>query len=484
MNPLISSLMPELDLQTLMPLFMSVGGGIFLLLLNVGRGFSKSLSVAIAGLILAFSVLWIAFYNPPTDSIGDFLTDGASLSGQLFIALASLLLLLLALSKEKFSEFETPEFYPLYLFMVAGFLLMVSTDHLLLILLGLESASLAMCVLMAINHKSTGIEAAIKYFTMSVLAGVFFVLGVALLYLLTGHLDLSAVGDGLRSVFFHHEPKVLPLFFIALACMLGALGFKVSLVPFHTWMPDIYEGNSPVFAGFISIVPKMAGLVVILRVLYAFMNTESFAIENLYTALIALTITIPNAMALLQKDVKRMMAYSSISHTGFALACVLQGAGALFSYWLLFLITNIGAFAILWIITNQEDARQDGYAYPYERFNGLIQTKPLLAILSAIFLCSLAGIPPFSMFWGKVLVLEQVIGQHQVFLPIVMVLNSAVSAVYYLRLLVAMFFKAPSANPPIAANATPALYAVSTAMAFLCAFSVFVLQFYLNSNQA
>ncbi|BCZ18477.1 NADH-quinone oxidoreductase subunit N [Helicobacter sp. NHP19-012] len=481
MNPLISSLMPELDLQVLMPLFLCVGGGVFLLLLNV-RGFSKPLSVAIAGLILAFSVLWIAFYNPPTDSVGDFLTDGASLSGQLFIALASLLLLLLALSKEKFSEFETPEFYPLYLFMVGGFTLMVSTDHLLLIFLGLESASLAMCVLMALNGKQTGLEAAVKYFTMSVLAGVFFVLGVALLYLLTGHLDLSGVGDGLRSVFFHHEPKALPLFFVALACMLGAIGFKVSLVPFHTWMPDIYEGNSPVFAGFISIVPKMAGLVVMLRVLYAFMNTESFVIENLYTALIALTITIPNAMALLQKDVKRMMAYSSISHTGFALACVAGGAGALFGYWLLFLITNIGAFAILWMVTNQEDAKQNTYTYPYDRFNGLIQTKPLLAILSAIFLCSLAGIPPFSMFWGKVMVLEQVINQHQVFLPIVMVLNSAVSAVYYLRLLVAMFFKTPGTT--LATNATPALYSVSTAMAFLCVFSIFVLRLYLNSSQA
>ncbi|BEG57095.1 NADH-quinone oxidoreductase subunit N [Helicobacter sp. NHP21005] len=446
MNPLISSLMPELDLQVLMPLFMCVGGGIFLLLLDL-KGFYKPLSVALAGLVLAFNVLWIAFYNPPTDGVGDFLTDGASLSGQLFIAFASLLLLLLALSKEKFSEFETPEFYPLYLFMVGGFILMVSTDHLLLILLGLESASLAMCVLMALSYKSTGIEAAIKYFAMSVLAGVFFVLGVAILYLLTGHLDLSSVGDGLRSASFHHEPKALPLFFVALACMLGAIGFKVSLVPFHTWMPDIYEGNNPVFAGFISIVPKMAGLVVLLRVLYAFLNTESFVIENLYTVLIAITITIPNAMALLQKDVKRMMAYSSISHTGFALACVLNGAGALFGYWLLFLITNIGAFAILWMVTNQQDAQQNNYTYPYERFNGLIQTKPLLAILSAIFLCSLAGIPPFSMFWGKLMVLEQVISQHQVFLPIVMVVNSAVSAVYYLRLLVAMFFKTPTATP-------------------------------------
>ncbi|BCD50983.1 NADH-quinone oxidoreductase subunit N [Helicobacter suis] len=494
MNSILSSLSPELDIQALLPMLISVGGGICLLLINAFMRFSRGLNVSLASVFLAFNLVVIYTYNPPIENIGTILNDNFALNGQLLLVLASFLLLLLVQSQERFTEFQTPEFYSLYLFMSAGFELMVSTDHLLLILLGLETASLSMCVLMALNYKNTGIEAAIKYFSMGVLASVFFTMGTALLYFLTGCLDLAGISDGLRSTLFDKAmPLTLPIFLLALACMLGAIGFKVSLVPFHTWMPDIYEGNNPVFAGFISIVPKIAGFVVILRVLYIFAHTsifDTFAptsiinIEHLYTFLIALTITIPNAMALLQKDVKRMMAYSSISHTGFALACAFVGSSALFVYWLLFLFTNIGAFAVLWIVSNQDDAKAHTYNYPYERFNGLIQTKPFLALLSAIFLCSLAGIPPFSMFWGKVLILQQVISEHQIFLPIVMMLNSAVGAVYYLRLIVAMFFKEPvKSSAPLSSNANTTLYTLTTTMAFLCVFSIFVLQVYMGSNR-
>nr|WP_205426544.1 NADH-quinone oxidoreductase subunit N [Helicobacter suis] len=493
MNSILSSLSPELDIQALLPMLISVGGGICLLLINAFMRFSRGLNVSLVSVFLAFSLVVIYTYKPPIENVGVILNDNFALNGQLLLVLASFLLLLLVQSQERFTEFQTPEFYSLYLFMSAGFELMVSSDHLLLILLGLETASLSMCVLMALNYKNTGIEAAIKYFSMGVLASVFFTMGTALLYFLTGSLDLAGISDGLRSTLFNKAtPLTLPIFLLALACMLGAIGFKVSLVPFHTWMPDIYEGNNPVFAGFISIVPKIAGFVVILRVLYVFAYSAVFtateASGHLYTALyitlIALTITIPNAMALLQKDVKRMMAYSSISHTGFALACAFVGSSALFVYWLLFLFTNIGAFAVLWIVSNQDDAKAHTYNYPYERFNGLIQTKPFLALLSAIFLCSLAGIPPFSMFWGKVLILQQVISQHQIFLPIVMILNSAVGALYYLRLLVAMFFKEPvKSNTPLSSNANTTLYTLTTAMAFLCVFSIFVLQAYMGSNR-
>ncbi|WP_205439225.1 NADH-quinone oxidoreductase subunit N [Helicobacter suis] len=493
MNSILSSLSPELDIQALLPMLISVGGGICLLLINAFMRFSRGLNVSLVSVFLAFSLVVIYTYKPPIENVGVILNDNFALNGQLLLVLASFLLLLLVQSQERFTEFQTPEFYSLYLFMSAGFELMVSSDHLLLILLGLETASLSMCVLMALNYKNTGIEAAIKYFSMGVLASVFFTMGTALLYFLTGSLDLAGISDGLRSALFDKAtPLTLPIFLLALACMLGAIGFKVSLVPFHTWMPDIYEGNNPVFAGFISIVPKIAGFVVILRVLFVFAHASAFAAtettEYLYTALyitlIALTITIPNAMALLQKDVKRMMAYSSISHTGFALACAFVGSSALFVYWLLFLFTNIGAFAVLWIVSNQDDAKAHTYNYPYERFNGLIQTKPFLALLSAIFLCSLAGIPPFSMFWGKVLILQQVISQHQIFLPIVMILNSAVGALYYLRLVVAMFFKEPvKSSAPLSSNANTTLYTLTTAMAFLCVFSIFVLQVYMGSNR-
>ncbi|WP_104750117.1 NADH-quinone oxidoreductase subunit NuoN [Helicobacter cynogastricus] len=462
----------EFNLPSVLPMLIGMVGGVYILLTNVCKQqFSRNLSVFLVLFTLALDFL--ALLGPvsaPSSFFNLIVTDPISLMAQKLIVVASFLLMCLVLSKERFAEFQTPEFYPLYLFMVVGFQLMVSSNHLLMIILGLESASLAMCVIMALNNKHGGLEAGLKYFTMGMLASVFFSMGTALLYLLTGSLDLSTM-----SFTQNFSPALLCT--CAAIFLLGALGFKVSLVPFHTWMPDIYEGNNPVFAGFISIVPKIAGLVVAWRVFAFFLSTQIVFIHALFYFLIALTITIPNLMALLQRDAKRMMAYSSISHTGFALACVFGGwAETMFAYWLLFLITNIGAFALFWGVSTKEDALAHHYDYPFARFNGLIHAKPFLALLGAIFLFSLAGIPPFSMFWGKVMILQNLLSQHNIFLAIVMVVNSAIAACYYLRLCVAMFFATPST--PKHLNASYPVYAVLCGMAFLCIGSISVLQYY------
>ncbi|WP_104751130.1 NADH-quinone oxidoreductase subunit N [Helicobacter salomonis] len=462
----------ELSLPAILPMLISALGGVYVLLLNAFKKcFSRNLNISLV--LLCLSLDFIALFAPisTTFSFSHLLeVDSIALLAQKLIVIASFLLMLLVWSKERFEEFQTPEFYGLYLFMVAGFQLMVSSDHLVVILLGLETASLAMCVLMALNHKNTGLEAGLKYFTMGVLASVFFSMGVMILYLLTGSLELSNM-----AFTENFSPALLGVF--ACVFLLGAIGFKVSLVPFHTWMPDIYEGNNPVFTAFISIVPKIAGLVVAWRVFSFFLATQIVFLQTLFYALVALTITIPNLLALLQKDAKRMMAYSSISHTGFALACVFSGnVNSMFVYWLLFLLTNVGAFALFWGISNVHDGRASEYNYPYARFNGLIKTQPFLALLGVIFLFSLAGIPPFSMFWGKVLVLQNLLVQGNVFLCVVMVINSAIAAVYYLRLFMAMFFANP--HPQGSLNSSYAIYGVLVVMALACMFSVFVLQNY------
>ncbi|WP_104729082.1 NADH-quinone oxidoreductase subunit N [Helicobacter felis] len=462
----------EFNFVSILPMLIGMVGGVYVLLTNVCRGqFSRNLNVFLVLFILALD-FWTLFLpmGAPSSFYNLITADPISLMAQKFIVAASFLLMWLVLSKERFSEFQTPEFYPLYLFMVTGFQIMVSSNHLLVIILGLESASLSMCVVMALNNKHGGLEAGLKYFTMGVLASVFFSMGAALLYLLTGSLNLSDM-----SFTENFSPVVLCV--CAAIFLLGAVGFKVSLVPFHTWMPDIYEGNNPVLAGFISIVPKIAGLVVAWRIFAFFLSTQIIFIHALFYFLIALTITIPNLMALVQKDAKRMMAYSSISHTGFALACVFGGwVETMFAYWLLFLITNVGAFALFWGVSTKEDALAHRYHYPFARFNGLIHTKPLLALLGAVFLFSLAGIPPFSMFWGKVMILQNLLAQHNLFLAIVMVVNSAIAACYYLRLCVAMFFATP--NTSGALNASYPVYAVLFGTAILCLGSISVLQYY------
>ncbi|WP_121020316.1 NADH-quinone oxidoreductase subunit NuoN [Helicobacter vulpis] len=462
----------ELSLPSVLPMLISALGGVYVLLLNVfKKTFSRNLNICLV--LLCLGLDFVALFAPvnTTFSFSHLLeVDSISLLAQKLIVIASFLLMLLVWSKERFVEFQTPEFYGLYLFMVAGFQLMVSSDHLIVILLGLETASLSMCVLMALNHKDTGLEAGLKYFSMGVLASVFFSMGMMILYLLSGSLELSNM-----SFTENFSPVLLCVF--ACVFLLGAIGFKVSLVPFHTWMPDIYEGNNPVFTAFISIVPKIAGLVVAWRVFSFFLATQIPFMQTLFYALVALTITLPNLLALLQKDAKRMMAYSSISHTGFALACVFSGnVDTMFVYWLLFLLTNVGAFALFWGVSSRADSTATRYDYPYARFNGLIKTQPLLALLGAIFMCSLAGIPPFSMFWGKVLILQNLLTQGNVFLCVVMVINSAIAAVYYLRLFVAMLFANP--HPQEHLNGGYGVYSVLVAMALACVFSVFVLQNY------
>nr|WP_104761314.1 NADH-quinone oxidoreductase subunit NuoN [Helicobacter cetorum] len=469
-------------LQSILPMLVIVCGGIFTLLINAFTSkFSRNLNVFLCMLFLALDFLVVLGLDNQENAFFNFLSlDNLSLISQTIILTSAFFLIFLALSKERFAEFQTAEFYPLYLFIVAGFQFMVSTDHLLLMLIGLETASLPICVLMALSNKRYGLEAGIKYFTMGAMASAFFAMGAMAFYLLTSSLNLEAISTHLNTEGITHPL----LFAMGVVFLIGAIGFKVSLVPFHTWMPDVYEGNNPIFASYISIVPKIAGFVVATRIFGAFIDTHIAWVEDIFYALILITITVPNFIALWQEDVKRMLAYSSISHSGFALACVFihtpESQNAMFIYWFLFMFTYIGAFGLLWSLKSRETTWNNRYDHPYSKFNGLIKTHPLIAILSAVFIFGLAGIPPFSVFWGKFLVIESALTNHYTLLAVVMLVNSAVAAFYYFRWFVAMFF-----NKPLQAqgygdiytkNATMPIYGVVILMALICSFSIFFVQ--------
>ncbi|WP_104747800.1 NADH-quinone oxidoreductase subunit NuoN [Helicobacter cetorum] len=469
-------------LQSILPMLVVVCGGIFTLLINAFTSkFSRNLNVFLCMLFLALDFLVTLGLEEQDSAFFGFLTlDNISLVSQIIILTSAFLLIFLALSKERFNEFQTAEFYPLYLFIVAGFQFMVSSDHLLLMLIGLETASLPICVLMALSNKRYGLEAGIKYFTMGAMASAFFSMGAMALYLLSGSLNLNDI-----SIHFSTEGITHPMLFaIGVIFLIGAIGFKVSLVPFHTWMPDVYEGNNPIFASYISIVPKIAGFVVATRIFGVFMDTHIAWVENVFYALILITITLPNFIALWQEDVKRMLAYSSISHSGFALACVFihtpESQKAMFVYWFMFAFTYIGTFGILWLLKSREKTWDERYDHPYSKFNGLIKTHPLVAILGAIFIFGLAGVPPFSVFWGKFLVIESALENHYVLLALVMLINSAVAAFYYFRWLVAMFFNKPTQTQGhgdiYTQNATMPIYGVAASMALICLFSIFMVQ--------
>lgn len=467
----------SLNFFSIIPMLIAIAGAIIILVADlciakINKQFYAMLAILFLLMDLGYVVLFEGYYRAFFDLI---LIDGMSILAQTIILVAAILFLPLTLSYNKFHEFQYAEYYSLFLFMCVGFQFMVSSDHLIVIFLGLETASLALYALIAMHNRKTSFEAAIKYFTMGSLSAACFAFGAMLLYAASGHLDIQNIKIVLEQNNF--QPSYLVLG--AVVFMVVAIGFKVSLVPFHTWTPDVYEGSNSFLAGFMSIVPKIAALVVAIRIFSVFMDIVW--VHNVFYLLIVITITLPNLVALVQRDVKRMLAYSSISHAGFAFSMILIGGmqafSALFMYWILFLFTNLGIFAMLWISRTKEQIWDKRYDHSYEKFSGLVKLSPLVAVIIGIFMLSLAGIPPFSVFWGKVYLMSAAINNGYLFLAVVMAINSAIAAYYYLKLIVYMFLREPIVqNSSIyLQNATlPLKIVVGIAVLYVCFSSVLV----------
>ena len=436
-----------LNLVTLVPMLVAVAGGLLILILDlINSKLHKSLYVMLT--ILFLVVDFGATIGLQVNERGFFnvmLMDGISIVSQLLLIVASILFTPLALTSKRFHEYSYPEFFALFLFMVAGFQFMVASDNLILIFVGLETASLSLYTLIALHNRSNSYEAAVKYFTMGALSAGFFAMGSAVIYALTGSIELYQVAEVLSGRLNEHA--LLMTVFGSSVLLMVAFAFKLSLFPFHTWAPDVYEGASAPLAGYMSIVPKVAAFVVSIRIFGMYLELGIEWVRVMILILAVLTMTLANIMALVQEDVKRMLAYSSISHAGFIMAALAldttEGTASVFIYYALFMFTNLGAFTMLWISRHKVRRFNARYDHPYEKFAGLIQIMPMGAVIMALFMLSLAGVPPFSVFWGKVYVMQAAVNAGYVWLAIVMGLNSAIAAYYYLKLVVYMFLKEP-----------------------------------------
>ena len=440
----ISVDLASLNLASLAPMSVAIVGALVILCVDLmTKNLHKSIYVMLTILFLLVDLGAVIGYNGATRGFFDvMLVDGIAILSQAIIIVASGLFVLLALSQQRFHEYRYPEYFALFLFMIAGFQFMVASDNLILIFVGLETASMALYTLIAMHNRDKSTEAAIKYFTMGALAAGFFAFGSMVFYGLTGSVELGQISQGLAASNFDNMPLIL----VGVAFMLGALGFKLSLVPFHIWAPDVYEGSSSAMAGYMSIVPKLATFIVALRFFEIFLAADIVWVEYVLYAIVVITMTVPNMIALVQKDVKRMLAYSSISHAGFVMGAVLvgttQATQGLFLYWALFMFTNLGAFAMLWVnrTKNEHGFQSD---HPFEKFNGLVKISPVVAAIMGLFMLSLAGVPPFSLFWGKMYLIGSAVNGGYLILALIMALNSAIAIYYYLKLIVHMFLYAP-----------------------------------------
>jgi NADH-quinone oxidoreductase subunit N len=441
----------SLNVATLAPMLIAVLGALVMLVIDLLKGgLNKSLYVMVSLLFLLLDlgalVDFAGLFLKNGTILGFFdvmLMDGLAILAQIIIVVGSMLFIPLALTSKRFHEYNYPEYFALFLFMIAGFQFMVATDNLILVFIGLETASLALYTLIALHNRSKSFEAAVKYFTMGALAAGFFAFGSMILYAISGSVEINQIATVLAEDHYSNIGYVL----IAVSFMIAAFGFKLSMVPFHTWTPDVYEGSSAALAGYMSIVPKIAGFVVAMRLFEFLVHSGVVWLQVILYIGVVVTMTASNIWALVQSDVKRMLAYSSISHAGFVMAAILIGTTqsntGLFLYWALFSFTNLGAFTMLWVNRQKNLLPGQSSDHPYEKFSGMIKTMPMGAVMMGLFMLSLAGVPPFALFWGKLYMIGSAVSAGYTGLALIMALNSAIAGYYYLKLIVFMFMKDP-----------------------------------------
>ncbi|MDR2152373.1 MAG: NADH-quinone oxidoreductase subunit NuoN [Helicobacteraceae bacterium] len=440
--------MNTLSFVSLAPMLILVVGGIVVLGVDLCfKNAGRNIFAAITIVALLSALLALAYFDFSERSFFDaLLIDGLAKISLWVIIGASLLFIPLAFAGMRFLEYQFSEFYALFLFMAAGFGGMVSSDNLIVIVISLEIGSLALYALISMHRRDRALEAAIKYFTMGALAAGLLIFGVMLLYAATGSLEIGEIQSALVASGFEHTPLVLT----ASAFIIAGLGFKLSVVPFHTWTPDVYEGSSAPMAGYMSIVPKIAGFTVAIRLFDFLAQSPDRVVFGLLYLVAVATLTIGNLLALVQEDVKRMLAYSSISHAGFVMCVFVMGSSeaqaGLFLYWILFLFTNLGAFAMLWLSRHPSKTWDIRFDHPYSKFAGMVRLSPMGAIIMAIFMLSLAGIPPFALFFGKIYLIGEAIASEHLYLALIMLANSAIAVYYYLKLIVYMFLRDSADN--------------------------------------
>ena len=458
--------LPHLDVTTLAPMAIVALTGLVALIIEMvapRRNNNAIVIASVAGLALALAAL--AFGYGPDEVVS---ASGTLVRDSLGSALQSIMVLgtgLVVLFSEPYlRERRIPfaEFYPLVLWSTVGGMLMVGTRNLLLVFLGLEILSIAIYVMAGMNRgEARSGESALKYFLLGAFASSFLLYGVALFYGATGSLNLDAIPG-------HAEGLTRILLLVGLAMMLVGLSFKSSFAPFHQWTPDVYQGAPTNVTAFMATVSKVAALGALTRVLEAY--GPYFAVwAPLVGGLAVLTMIVGNVAALAQRDVKRILGYSSVAQAGYVLVAIVAHAKApnqigtqgIVFFLLSYVLTTIGAFAVVGL-----NARAGTEPTTLESLHGLSRRAPLAAVALVVFALSLIGLPPFGGFFGKFYVLADALRAGVPSLAIVLALTSALSVIYYLRLA-----RAPYVDADVVA--TPAAPAVATrATLLLCGVGV------------
>src|SRR6266542_2242137 len=475
---------PDVNLWVILPELIICAVGVLVMLVDAfarptQRWITGGLSLlGLSAAAVSSGWLWLFWRGASQAFNGMIVLDELRLGFTFIFLVVSALTILISMVWVENERLAAGEFHSLLMFATAGMMFMASAGDLVMVFLGLEILSIATYVMAGFRRSDVrSNESSLKYFILGSFASAFLLYGIALVYGATateavpGTTNIAMIGARINQSLYP------PLLFAGAAMMLVGFGFKIATVPFHVWTPDVYEGAPTPVTAFMAAGPKAAGFASFLRVfLFGFpiataaAETAGYAHKSWLGALAimaALTMSVGNVVAIVQNNVKRMLAYSSIAHAGYALVGFVaagaasdpeQRSAALTSvafYLLTYAVMNMGAFAIVTLMARSGDRQNQ-----VEDYNGIGFSSPVLAFSLSLFLLSLLGMPLTAGFMGKIMVFSAALRQGYVWLVVIGVLNTAVSAYYYLRLIIVMFFRERStewSSPRVPASVAVAL---------------------------
>jgi NADH-quinone oxidoreductase subunit N len=457
---------PKIDLLPILPELILIGIGIVVLL---GGAIVKRaepgalLAISLAGVLGAAAVsiqLW-NWHGGLTVLAGAVAADRFAVVARLVILAATGIGLLYGYHYFERSGEGKPEFYPLVLFAASGMTLIAAASDLIVVFLALEILSLSLYVLTGFSSRLGSVEGAMKYFLLGAFSSAFFLFGVAMAYGATGSTRLSAVSRALAG-----QTGSQALALAAVGLLAVGFAFKVSAVPFHMWTPDVYQGAPTAITAFMSAGTKVAAFAAFMRVFNVAFQPLTLDWMPLVGALAVLSVVVGSALAIAQTDIKRLLAYSSVAHAGFILIGLSApgqlGMSAALFYLVSYAVMILGAFGVVMLVSARGEDRTTIASYA-----GLAKRSPLLAGLMALFLFSLAGIPPTAGFIAKVRVFTVAIGAGHWELALIGVLASVVAAYFYLRVVTVMFMQEPADDAEPDPSWLPRLAIVIPAVATL-----------------
>jgi NADH-quinone oxidoreductase subunit N len=442
--------------------------------------------ISLAGALAAVAASIYQMRYPGPAFWNFIVVDNFSVFFHLLVTIAAALVIMASFEYLRVQEIRAGEYFGLILFGTVGMGLMSSAVELVLIFIALEISSISTYILAGFRRRDAGsVESSLKYFLLGSFATAFFLYGIALMFGATGSTDIPQIATNLRL----NGASVMA--YVAFALMFVGLGFKIASAPFHVWTPDVYEGAPSPVVAFMSTAPKMAVFAVLLRILFVTEGPSLLAGSHpvwfwWVWASAAVSMTLGNLGALVQNNVKRMLAYSAIAHAGYLLvafaAAPEAGISAAMFYAASYTAMNLGAFIVVSHFANA------GERYvTLDDYTGLGRRSPLLAMTLTIFLISLIGIPATAGFFAKFYVFSAALKANLVWLVIIAVVNSAIGAYYYLRVIVVMYMRDPTQEIPIMrvpAGVTATLLCTVAAVLYLGILPGRVLEFATRSAQA